>query len=432
MRFCSTRDSGTAVSFTDAVRHGMPDDGGLFMPVDLPAVPGAVLGALDRLSFGEIAREIALLFLEGEMSREDIEAIVAGAFTFDAPVRSLDRDTAVLELFHGPTLAFKDFGARFMAQTMFRLRPAADEYTILVATSGDTGSAVAGAFHGLPGFSVVLLYPSGRVSALQERQLTSLRGNVTALEIGGTFDDCQRLVRQAFRDSDLAARRHLTSANSINVARLLPQTLYYFNAVARLGRGAGDIVFSVPSGNLGNLTAGLIARKMGLPAAHFIAAANANDVFTRYLSSGRYEPREATRTLSNAMDVGDPGNLPRIRALFGDDIGSLREAVSSSSWSDEETLRAIAEVYGRFGYVLDPHGAVAFAALERRRAGRSEKFTGVVLATAHPAKFLDVFDPPIRGAVEVPLRLKEIMSSEKHSVELPADFAALKTFLMES
>ncbi|HUI08853.1 MAG TPA: threonine synthase [Bacteroidota bacterium] len=432
MRFCSTQERRLSVSFADAVRRGVPDDGGLFMPADIPAVPRNVLDSMARLTFREIALEICRLFLGGELPPAAIDEIVTGAFTFDAPVRRLDRQTAVLELFHGPTFAFKDFGARFMARTVSRIRSGAEEHTVLVATSGDTGSAVASGFHGLAGVSVVLLYPSGRVSPLQERQLTALRGNVVALEIGGTFDDCQRLVRQAFRDRELSSRRQLTSANSINVARLLPQTLYYFNAVARLKDEGRDIVFSVPSGNLGNLTGGLIAWKMGLRAAHFIAAANANDVFTRYLASGTYQPGEARRTLSNAMDVGDPGNLPRIRALFGDDLAALRSTVSSTSWSDEETLRAIGEAYRRFGYVLDPHGAVAFAALEQYQSGRRGGGTGVVLATAHPAKFLEAYDETLRAAIEVPPRLREIMESEIHSVRLPADFSALKSYLMES
>ncbi|HTO94809.1 MAG TPA: threonine synthase [Bacteroidota bacterium] len=432
MRFCSTRDRGMSVSFGDAVRRGVPEDGGLFMPAEIPAVPRELLRGLERLTFGEIATAISRLFLEPEMSAADVEETVAGAITFDAPVLRLDAGTAVLELFHGPTLAFKDFGARFMARAMSRLLERGEESTVLVATSGDTGSAVASGFYGLPGISVVLLYPSGRVSPLQERQLTALRGNVTALEIGGTFDDCQRLVKQAFRDGEIAGRKRLTSANSINVARLLPQSLYYFNAVARLGHDGRDAVFSVPSGNLGNLTAGLIAWKMGLPAAHFVAAANANDVFTRFIATGNYEPAEARRTLSNAMDVGDPGNLPRIRALFDDDIGALRTVVSSTSWSDQETRRAIGEAFRRYGYVFDPHGAVAYAALEQYRSAHPGTFTGIVLATAHPAKFLDAYTAEVRRAIDVPRRLGEIMESEIRSVRLPAEFAALKEFLMES
>jgi len=432
MRFCSTRDRTVSVSFAEAVLRGVPGEGGLYMPAGIPAVHPGFLRSMGSLSFGEIAREISLLFLAPEMPRADIEEIVGGAIAFDAPVRRLDDDTAVLELFHGPTLAFKDFGARFMARTMARIRRGEEEYTVLVATSGDTGSAVASGFHGLPGISVVLLYPSGRVSPLQERQLTALGGNVTALEIGGTFDDCQRLVKQAFGDREIAARKRLTSANSINVARLLPQTLYYFNAAARLADAGRDLIFSVPSGNLGNLTAGLIARQMGLPAASFIAATNANDVFTRFLATGRYEPADARRTLSNAMDVGDPGNLPRVRALFGDDTGALRAAVSSTSWSDDATRGAIAGAFHRYGYVFDPHGAVAYAALEQYRADRRERATGVVLATAHPAKFLEAYDETVRRAIEVPERLRAVMGLQVRSVKLPADFAALKAFLMDS
>ncbi len=432
MNLCSTRDSRLSASFTDAVRLGLAPDGGLFMPSAIPPCPGGFLRSIGSMAFAEISFEVARILLTGEIPEGDLRRIVEEAITFDAPLRVLDEDTAVLELFHGPTLAFKDFGARFMAGVMSYIRRGeSSAYTVLVATSGDTGSAVASAFHGIPGASVVLLYPSGKVSGIQERQLTSFTGNVRALEIDGTFDDCQRLVKEAFADTGLAARRQLTSANSINVARLIPQTFYYFNAFARSDQRDREHVFSVPSGNLGNLTAGLIAWKMGLPSHHFVAALNVNDVAGRYIATGTYVPAPAVATISNAMDVGDPGNLPRIRALFSDDVGAIRAVVSPFSCSDDRTREAIAEAHGKYGYVLDPHGAVGYAALGRYRAGRPGRVAGIVLGTAHPAKFMDAYDEAIRGSITIPVRLQNLEAGEKHSVKLPARFREVHAFLME-
>ena len=433
MNLCSTNDRRLSVSFTEAVRRGIPQDGGLFMPSAIPRCSAGFIGSMAGLTFPEISFEVARLLLEGEIPETDLRRIVDGAITFDAPVCMLDDSTAVLELFHGPTLAFKDFGARFMAHIMGYIDgDGGRERTILVATSGDTGSAVASAFHGMKGVSVILLYPSGRVSQIQESQLTSLSGNVTALEIDGTFDDCQRLVRAAFADREIAARRSLTSANSINVARLLPQTFYYFNAVARLEKHERGVVFSVPSGNFGDLTAGLMAWKMGLPVDRFIAAMNVNDAVGRYLDTGVYAPGRALTTLSNAMDVGDPGNLPRIRALFNGEREAMRRAVYPVSCTDDQTRGAIADAFERFRYVFDPHGAVAYFALGRYRALHEGEFTAVVLETAHPAKFIDVYDPRVRALVETPARLQVLLEGKKHSVKLPAGFGELKAFLMES
>jgi threonine synthase len=433
MNLCSTNDPRVSVSFTEAVRRGIPEDGGLFIPAVIPGCSPDFLRAIGGLTFPEISFEVARILLGGEIPDADLRKIVGDAMSFDAPLYRFDDRTAVLELFHGPTLAFKDFGARFMAGMLAYIhRGDRSEYTVLVATSGDTGSAVANAFHGMPGVSVILLYPSGRVSQIQESQLTSLTGNVTALEIGGTFDDCQRLVKQAFADRELAAGRNLTSANSINVARLLPQTFYYFNAFARLGGRKDEIVFSVPSGNLGNLTAGLIAWKMGIPVKRFIAATNANDVVCRYIDTGVYASARAVTTLSNAMDVGDPGNLPRIRALFNDDIGTIRKAVYTSSCTDDQTREAIMEAFLRYRYVLDPHGAVGYFALGRYRAENEGPFTGIILETAHPAKFMDVYDAAVRGSIRIPGRLRDLLGGEKHSVKLPARFEDVKAFLMEA
>ncbi len=432
MRFCSTRDGNLSVPFIQAMREGIPPDGGLFIPALIPRCMDGFIGAMHGLPFVEIASEAARVLLGDEIPEAELRAVVERAITFDAPLRRLDEHTAVLELFHGPTLAFKDFGARFMAQMMaYARRGEPGELTILVATSGDTGSAVADAFHGMSGISVVLLYPSGMVSAIQERQLTSHEGNVRALEIGGTFDDCQALVKRAFADREIAARRNLTSANSINVARLLPQTFYYFNAVASLGPENPGAVFAVPSGNLGNLTAGLIAQRMGLPVARFVAALNANDAFGRYLATGVHTPGITVPTLSNAMDVGDPGNLPRIRALFGDDPGAIRRAVTAHSISDAGTRDAIAEAYSLWGYVFDPHGAVASAALRRERDLRGDRRTGVILGTAHPAKFIDIFDAEMRRGIVIPDRLGALPRGEKRSVRLSARYDDLKSFLLQ-
>jgi threonine synthase len=432
VRLCSTNDRSLSVSFTDAVRMGIAPDGGLFIPAAVARCPAGFLEGTRGLSFPEISSELARILLADEIPREDLSRITGGAITFDAPLRQLDQRTAVLELFHGPTLAFKDFGARFMAHFMsYMQRNESRGYTVLVATSGDTGSAVASAFQDVPGASVVLLYPSGKVSPIQERQLTAFRANVAPLEIEGTFDDCQRLVKQAFADRELSSRRRLTSANSINVARLLPQTFYYFNAFARIVPGGGGIVFSVPSGNLGNLTAGLMAWKMGLPVTRFVAALNANDVFGRFLDSGTYRAGSAIATISNAMDVGNPGNLPRIRALFDDDIAGIRRQVWATSCTDDETRGEITRAFEKYEYAMDPHGAVASIALGRYRERSPGVWTGVLLETAHPAKFLDVYDADVRKSIRVPERLNVLLDGQKHSVKLGSGFEELKAYLME-
>lgn len=433
MKFQSTTQAGPYVSFTEAVRRGIAEDGGLFMPVTIPHFPPDFFRTIESLSFEEIAFQVSRLIIAEEIPENDLRRIVEESVAFPAPLQALDDETAVLELFHGPTLAFKDFGARFMARTLAYLqRGDSSAITILVATSGDTGSAVANGFHGLNGLDVVLLYPSGRVSPIQELQLTTVTGNVTALEIDGTFDDCQRLVRLAFADRDITSRRTLTSANSINVARLLPQTFYYFNAFARLPGRDRPLVFSVPSGNLGNLTAGLMAWKMGLPVRKFIAATNANDVLARYLATGHFTPATARATLSNAMDVGNPSNFARITALFGGNLDHIRTILVCESYSDAQTRAAIAEVLGRYGYLLDPHGAVAYAALRDLRPGIGQGCYGVLLETAHPAKFPEVYAGPERAKLETPERLRRILQGRKRSVKLPARFDSVKEYLLTS
>jgi threonine synthase len=432
MRLYSTSDPGLTVSFREAVVRGIADDGGLFMPATIPVFPRGFYDSIGSLSFQEISFLIAQRLLEQEIPDDALRGIVEESLTFPVPLHSLDNRTFVLELFHGPTLAFKDFGARFMARTLAYLqRHEKTETTILVATSGDTGSAVAHGFHNVEGMTVVLLYPSGRVSAIQELQLTTLEGNVTALEIDGTFDDCQRLVKRAFADRELSSKKKCTSANSINVGRLLPQSFYYFNAYARLPDRTLPLVFAVPSGNLGNLTAGLIAWKMGLPVERFIAATNVNDVLPRFLETGSYAPAHAVATISNAMDVGNPSNFSRILALFDKSLPAIRGILSSASFSDDETRSAIQEVFRQYGYVMDPHGAVAYAALDRFTHGASTQ-QAIILETAHPAKFPDVYDTTMKDHFEVPERLQALIRGTKRSVRLSARFEDLKAFLMSS
>ncbi len=433
MKLHSTTHGTLSISFAEAVARGMEDDGGLFVPTAIPRFSPGFFRSIGSLSFPEISFAVARLLLDREIPDSDLRRIVDESVTFPAPLRILDGQTSVLELFHGPTLAFKDFGARFMARTLAYLhRFDRKEITVLVATSGDTGSAVARGFLNMEGMSVILLYPSGRVSATQELQLTTLGGNVTALEIDGTFDDCQRLVKQAFADPELSARRNLTSANSINVARLIPQTFYYFNGYAQLPAGCRPAVFSVPCGNLGNLTAGIIAWKMGLPVARFIAAANANDVLPRFLETGIFAPAPTVATISNAMDVGNPGNFSRIFDLFGGSLTAMRRRLFSATFSDDETRLAIRDAFDRHGYVMDPHGAVAYSALKRFREAEDANACGIILETAHPAKFLGVYDPVVKNAIQVPERLQSLLQGSKRSVRLPDRFADLKSFLLES
>ena len=431
MKLRSISGLGKVVSFAEAVERGIAEDGGLYMPVRIPRFGGDFFASIVSLSFPEIAFRVAQLLLEREIPDADLRTIVENAMTFPAPLHDLDEQTALLELFHGPTLAFKDFGARYMARTMEYLhRNDSHEVTVLVATSGDTGSAVAHGFSNVQRIRVCLLYPSRRVSKIQEQQLTTLGGNTTALEVAGSFDDCQRLVKQAFADKDLAGRLNLTSANSINIARLVPQTFYYFNAYARRREKSLPVVFSVPSGNLGNLTAGIMAWKMGLPAERFVAATNANDVFTRFLGTGEFRPSQSVATLSNAMDVGNPSNFVRIRHLFDGDVDAMRKILFSASFTDRQTRGCISHAYARSGYILDPHGAVGVLALNSFRRQEKRAVQGIVLETAHPAKFLDIYDEAIRQVISVPDRLRESLEKKKECVPISSKYEDLKEYLL--
>jgi threonine synthase len=390
MRLFSTNGQAPVVGFIEALLNGMAPDGGLYLPVDLPCFTRDELESWRGLAFDRLAVTLAQRVLDGELAPAIIDRLVADALDFAAPTRALTDGLFALELFHGPTLAFKDFGARFLARLFGHvLSTRGDHATILVATSGDTGSAVAQGFAGVAGVHVVVLYPAGRVSAFQEAQMATLGGNVSALRVPGAFDDCQRLVKSAFQDPALA-RLRLSSANSINIGRLLPQSFYYVASYLTLDRRGGDpVVFSVPSGNLGNLTAGLLAARMGVPVARFVAASNSNDVLPEYLETGHYRIRPSVPTLSNAMDVGDPSNFARLSALVGLTVEGLRRLVRGERITDDETVATIKRAYDEFGVVLDPHGAVAVAAACRYLESTSERYPVIALLTAHPAKFGD-------------------------------------------
>jgi len=422
--FISTRGSGP-VSLSDALFAGLAPDGGLYVPTELPPFP-PMPQHVDGLA--DVGRWVApALFAETDPAL--IDRVVTGAFDFPLPLVEVEQDVHVLELFHGPTHAFKDVGARFMARLMAELDTGGATRTVLVATSGDTGSAVAHAFHGLPGYRVIVLFPLNGVSARQRRQMTTLGGNVHALAVHGTFDDCQRMTKEAFNDPDLKAEHRLTSANSINVGRLLPQSFYYVYAAARLGWDHRPPRFVVPSGNLGNLSGGLLAQRCGMPNRGFVAALNVNRGFADFLAEGTFEARSSIPTYSSAMDVGDPSNLERIRWLYPDDLSGLRRDVTGVSVSDDDTKECIRRVYERTGYVLDPHTAVGWLAHEARPAPAGTP--SVVLATAHPAKFPEVVEEAIGRTVPLPPGIAAVMDAEEQMEEISADLASLRKKMEE-
>lgn len=432
MKYYSTNRSVPEVSLREAVTKGIANDRGLFMPGRIEKLPDSFFENIQELSFREISFEVAKKFFGKDVPEDNLKELVYDTLTFDCPVIHIQDQIYALELYHGPTMAFKDVGGRFMARLLaYFLQGQQEQVNVLVATSGDTGSAVANGFLGVPGIRVYVLYPKGLVSEIQEKQFTTLGQNITALEIDGTFDDCQRLVKSAFLDGELRSSLTLTSANSINVARFLPQAFYYFNAYARMRqKGVEDeIVVSVPSGNFGNLTAGLFAKKMGLPVRRFIAANNENDVVYQYLQTGVYEPRKSVATIANAMDVGDPSNFARILDLYHHSHEAIREDIQGFRYNDKEIRKVVREVYEDSGYLLDPHGATGYQALvEGLKPGES----GVFLETAHPAKFLDTMEKIIgEGNVPIPEKLAGFMKKEKLSVPLGKDFNDLKAFLLK-
>ena len=431
MKYRSTLHRSPEVSLHEAVLRGSAPDGGLYLPVNMPHLAKDFLARLASLTFTEIALEVGALFAGDEIPTAILQEIVAEAFNFPVPLVTLTDRLHILELFHGPTLAFKDFGARFMARLMgFFVAESGKELTVIVATSGDTGSAVAQAFLGVSGIRVVILYPAGRVSEAQEKQLTTLGQNITALEVAGSFDDCQRLAKQALVDPLITEKITLTSANSINVGRLIPQSFYYFAAVAQLGASDSLPVFSVPSGNFGNLTGGLLAKRIGLGIAQFIAATNANDVVPEFLRSGKLIPRASRHTISNAMDVGNPSNFARIVDLYDNDLQAIRHDIWGCSFSDEETLRVMHDVEQRYGYVLDPHAAVGVLGWQSFAKQNQPTTQGIVLATAHPAKFAETVARAIGLRPEMPERLAAFLDRPKKSIPFPNRFAELQEFLL--
>lgn len=433
MKYYSTKNTDLRVELEEAIFRSLPPDSGLYLPEFLPYLPPSFYKDIQNKTFAEIAYEVARVLIGYDVNNVALQNIVAETVNFPAPIKKIEDRIYVLELFHGPSLAFKDFGARFMSRLMsYFLERNNREIDILVATSGDTGGAVALGFYDVPGVKVTILYPKGKVSPIQEKQLTTLGKNITALEVDGTFDDCQLLVKSAFLDKELNEKMNLSSANSINIARLIPQTFYYFNAYAELKKEYiyDAPVFSVPSGNFGNLTAGLLAEKMGLPVKHFVAATNANDVVPEYLKTGIYKARPSLHTLSNAMDVGNPSNFERMLFLSNRDVENMKAKVSGYTYSDEETLKVIEKVKDETGYILCPHTAVAYLGLKEHLAHLPEGTPGIFLSTAHPCKFPDVYSEEIRKEIHIPEQAASVMDGVKQTVPMTNKFDDFKEWLM--
>ncbi len=432
MKYYSTNKEAPIATLEEAVVKGLAPDKGLYMPENINKLPKTFFDNIQDMSFQEIAFEVAKAFFGDDVETSALKDIVYDTLSFDVPAIKVENNIYSLELFHGPTLAFKDVGARFMARLLqyFIKKERQKSVTVLVATSGDTGSAVANGFLGVEGIHVDVLYPKGKVSKIQESQFTTLGKNITAIEIDGVFDDCQSLVKQAFMDEELNANKKLTSANSINVARFLPQAFYYFYAYAQLKKQnkADNMVVCVPSGNFGNICAGIFAHEMGLPIKRFIAANNANDIFYKYLQSGKYEPKPSKQTLANAMDVGDPSNFARIYDLFGGSHEKITNLISGATYTDDMIKSTMTTCYNDTKYILDPHGACGYKALKE---GLKDGETGVFLETAHPAKFKEKVDDILKIDIEIPSRLAEFMKGKKQSIEMKNSFADFKEFLLE-
>ena len=439
MRYYSTNGKAPVADLSKAVIKGLAEDRGLYMPEHIKTLPKEFFDNMGTMSFQEIAYKVADAFFGEDVEADALRHIVYDTLSFDCPVVKVEENIYALELFHGPTLAFKDVGARFMArllQYFINKQQGGDqrEVNVLVATSGDTGSAVANGFLGVEGIHVYVLYPKGKVIHIQESQFTTLGRNITAIEVDGVFDDCQRLVKSAFMDEELNQHMRLTSANSINVARFLPQAFYYFNAVARISKirneelGIRNLVMCVPSGNFGNICAALFGHEMGLPIKRFIAANNANDVFYNYLQTGKYEPKPSVQTLANAMDVGDPSNFARIYDLYGKSHERISSLISGATYSDEQIRQTMRQCYEETGYILDPHGACGYQALVD---GLKPGEVGIFCETAHPAKFKEKVDEILGIDVEIPDRLAAFMKGEKQSVPMTKEFSDFKAFLMK-
>ncbi|MDO9634518.1 MAG: threonine synthase [Paludibacter sp.] len=435
MLYYSTNKKVSGVSLSDVVIKGLAEDKGLFMPNEIPVLPEKFFQNIDKMSFQDMAYSVAYMLFGADVHANVLRMIVNDTLSFDVPLVKVKDDIYSLELFHGPTLAFKDVGARFMSRMLSyfiqRNEDSKSQVNVLVATSGDTGSAVANGFLGVEGIHVYVLYPKGLVSPIQECQFTTLGQNITAIEVDGTFDDCQALVKSAFMDPDLNAKMRLTSANSINVARFVPQAFYYFYAYAQLKKisdeAAKNMVVCVPSGNFGNITAGLIAKRMGLPIKRFIAANNTNDIFLEYLKTGKYNPRPSVATLANAMDVGDPSNFARILDLYGHSHEDIAAEVSGFRYTDNQISETLKTCKIETGYLLDPHGACGYQAL---KDGLQAGETGVFLETAHPAKFLDTVQNIIGEKIDIPEKLQEFTKGEKQSESMSKDFESFKSYLL--
>ena len=433
MKYYSTNGQAPLASLQEAVTCGLAPDKGLYMPEHIRPLPSSFYEQMDSMSFQEIAFEVAKAFFGEDIPEADLHNIVYDTLCFDCPVVKVEENIYTLELFHGPTLAFKDVGARFMARMLGYFRKLNNDsrlVNVLVATSGDTGSAVANGFLGVEGIHVYVLYPKGKVSRIQESQFTTLGHNITAVEVDGVFDDCQALVKQSFMDKDLNAHMTLTSANSINVARFLPQAFYYFYACAQMKRLAPgqDLVVCVPSGNFGNITSALFGKEMGLPVKRFIAANNANDIFYQYLQTGKYKPKASIQTLANAMDVGNPSNFARILSLYDNDYQRIKSLISGATYNDSEIMETIQKCFADNNYILDPHGACGYRALKE---GLKEGEAGIFCETAHTAKFLSVVEKAIGTEMSIPDRLAEFMKGTKQSVAMSKEFTDFKAFLMQ-
>lgn len=431
MKYYSTNKQAPVADLQEAVVKGLASDKGLFMPESIKPLPKEFFDQIETMSFQEISYRVADAFFGEDVPAEVLKKIVYDTLSFDVPLVKVTEDIYSLELFHGPTLAFKDVGGRFMARLLgyFIKKQGQKDVNVLVATSGDTGSAVANGFLGVEGIHVYVLYPKGKVSEIQEKQFTTLGQNITAIEVDGTFDDCQALVKSAFMDKELNAHLSLTSANSINVARFLPQSFYYFYAYAQLKKlgKADNVVVCVPSGNFGNITAGLFGKRMGLPISRFIASNNKNDIFYQYLKTGKYTPQPSVATIANAMDVGDPSNFARVLDLYGGSHEAIVKEVSGATYTDEQISETVQWVYNKTHYLLDPHGACGYRALsENLKPGE----TGVFLETAHPAKFLETVEKIIGEKVDIPAKLQAFMHGEKKTVPMAKDFASFKQYLM--
>lgn len=433
MKYYSTNKQTPDVSLQEAVVKGLAADKGLFMPENIKQLPQSFYDKIDTLSFQEIAYTVADAFFGEDVEAEVLKQIVYDTLSFDTPLVHVNDNIHSLELFHGPTLAFKDVGGRFMARLLgyFIKKQGQSDVKVLVATSGDTGSAVANGFLGVEGIHVYVLYPKGKVSHIQECQFTTLGQNITAIEIDGTFDDCQAMVKTAFMDGDLNKELNLTSANSINVARFLPQAFYYFYGYAQLKKvgKADNVVFCVPSGNFGNITAGLIAKRMGLPIKRFIAANNSNDIFYEYLQTGKYNPRPSVQTIANAMDVGDPSNFARVLDLYKHSVDEIRKDISGFWYNDEAISKTLKDTFDKTNYLLDPHGACGYQALVD---GLAKDENGIFLETAHPAKFKETVEQIIGKPIEIPQPLLAFMKGEKKSIDLKNDYNLFKQILLNN